>query len=141
GAPWPRMLPPAPPRLTTTICWPQASFSFCPTRRVTMSVAPPGGNGQMMRTGFDGYVWASDGIASRAAKSAAMKTSSSELRIFLLLPASLHSQRLGRELPQFAAQPVAHTAVRGPPDDVGQLVRIAVEIVQLVEFAVLAAVY
>ena len=48
------MLPLAPARLSTTIVWPHISVSFCPRSRVTMSVAPPGENGTMIRTGLLG---------------------------------------------------------------------------------------
>jgi hypothetical protein len=45
------MLPPAPARLSMTTVCPQASPSWRPSSRATMSVAPPGENGTMMRTG------------------------------------------------------------------------------------------
>jgi hypothetical protein len=48
------MLPLAPARLSTTTCWPHTSLSFCETTRATMSVAPPGENGTITRTGFVG---------------------------------------------------------------------------------------
>ena len=48
------MLPPAPPRFSITTVWPHISPSFWPTIRAEMSVAPPGGNGTMSRTGFVG---------------------------------------------------------------------------------------
>src|SRR6185503_15540946 len=52
--------PPAPPRFSITTVWPQICDSFSPTRRAEMSVAPPGGNGTMKRTGFCGQdcAWA-----------------------------------------------------------------------------------
>src|SRR5262245_35497845 len=49
------MLPPAPPRLSTTTCCPQTSVNFWPSRRAIVSVAAPGGNGTMMRIGRPGY--------------------------------------------------------------------------------------
>src|SRR6185503_6445512 len=46
--------PPAPPRFSITTCWFQICESFSPSSRAEMSVAPPGGNGTMKRTGFCG---------------------------------------------------------------------------------------
>ena len=58
AATWPRSrrrcCRPRRARLSTRICWPHASVSFCATSRVTMSVAPPGAKGTMMRTGLVG---------------------------------------------------------------------------------------
>jgi hypothetical protein len=39
------MVPPAPPRLSTTIDWPSTSLILSATMRPTMVVLPPGGNG------------------------------------------------------------------------------------------------
>src|SRR4051812_46923731 len=52
------MLPPAPGRLSITNCWPRASDSFCPTRRASTSVVPPGAKGTSNRTGLAGYACA-----------------------------------------------------------------------------------
>src|SRR5262245_56914140 len=49
------MIPVAPPRLSTTICWPSRSTRRGPIARTTMSVPPPGGYGTTMRIGRDGY--------------------------------------------------------------------------------------
>ena len=43
-------VPPAPGRLSTTTCWPKNSTVFWATTRASMSVAPPTGNGTIMRT-------------------------------------------------------------------------------------------
>jgi len=39
------MVPPAPPRLSTTIDWPSTSLILSAMIRPTMVVLPPGGNG------------------------------------------------------------------------------------------------
>src|SRR5581483_3274562 len=49
------MMPDAPPRLSTMNCWPKASVRSWAIIRATTSFVPPGGNGTMTRTGFDGY--------------------------------------------------------------------------------------
>src|SRR4051794_11177069 len=48
------MVPPAPPWFSTSTGWPIDSCMRCATRRATMSVVPPAGNGTMMRSGFEG---------------------------------------------------------------------------------------
>src|SRR5689334_17824804 len=49
------MLPPAPPRLSTTTCHPTDSLSLFAINRERMSVPPPGGNGTIILIGRDGY--------------------------------------------------------------------------------------
>src|SRR5574340_173919 len=49
------MVPPAPPRLSTMICWPRISPSLGVKMRPMISVLPPGANGMTMRTGLVGY--------------------------------------------------------------------------------------
>src|SRR5919106_5192856 len=49
------MRPDAPPRLSTTNCWPRSSDSPAATRHPPKSEAPPGGKGMMSRTGRSGY--------------------------------------------------------------------------------------
>ena len=50
------MVPPAPTRGSTTICWPSASVSFGASSRAVISGAPPGApNGSTKRMGFTGY--------------------------------------------------------------------------------------
>src|SRR5258706_14508758 len=58
---------PAPGRFSTTNCLPKRSLKRCPTRRVTMSAAPPGAVAMISVTGFSGY-------AAPAAKLAAAAT-------------------------------------------------------------------
>jgi hypothetical protein len=48
------MLPEAPPRLSTTTCWPMFSDIFCASARAIVSTLPPGTSGTIMRTGFTG---------------------------------------------------------------------------------------
>jgi len=52
------MMPVAPGLLSMTTAWPQASVSFCPTRRAVMSMAPPGDAGMTMVIDFFGKPWA-----------------------------------------------------------------------------------
>ena len=47
-------VPPAPARLSMTICWPSASPSLSLTERMTMVVLPPGGNGMISVIGRSG---------------------------------------------------------------------------------------
>src|SRR5258708_27611656 len=48
-------VPPAPPRLSTRICWPRAADHGWATRRGAASTASPGGKGTRSRIGFAGY--------------------------------------------------------------------------------------
>jgi hypothetical protein len=48
------IVPPAPARFSITTGWPQASLSFLPTARATMSFDPPDANGTTRVMGFDG---------------------------------------------------------------------------------------
>src|SRR5687768_17234878 len=64
-------LPAAPERFSITTCWPSPSVSLEPTMRLTMSTAPPGGNGTMMRTGRLGYACVEPVEAAYAAQLAA----------------------------------------------------------------------
>src|SRR5260221_13567784 len=52
------MVPPAPPRLSTTICWPSDLLILSATMRPSASLPPPGGNGMTSVTGRVGYAWA-----------------------------------------------------------------------------------
>src|SRR3954468_6506110 len=52
-------MPLAPGRFSTITCCPRCSDIFGAMRRDMMSVVLPGGNGMMMRIGFDGYDCAS----------------------------------------------------------------------------------
>src|SRR6187549_549808 len=49
------MLPEAPGRFSTTICWPSSSAMRGWMMRPTKSDAPPGANGTIMRIGLLGY--------------------------------------------------------------------------------------
>src|SRR6266571_5180329 len=48
------MVEPPPGRLSTSACWPRFSDNFGASRRKTTSVAPPGANGTITRTGLAG---------------------------------------------------------------------------------------
>src|SRR5262249_44749706 len=65
------MMPPAPGLLSTRNGRPRSSASRAATSRVTMSTAPPGGNGSMMRTGRSGYSAHAGTPASRPQTAAA----------------------------------------------------------------------
>src|SRR6185503_12347084 len=67
------MLPPAPARLSITICCPNRSVSFCATGRMMRSDAPPGGNGMISRIGLAGYCCAT-ACMLHAASAPARKT-------------------------------------------------------------------
>ena len=43
--------PPAPPRLSTTTCWPMSCESGWLMERARRSLPPPGGNGTIIRIG------------------------------------------------------------------------------------------
>src|SRR5258706_12980583 len=55
------MLVEAPARFSTITVCAVSSDSFCPSSRVTKSRRPPGEVGTIIRSGFDGYVWAPHG--------------------------------------------------------------------------------
>src|ERR1044071_9647034 len=65
-------VPPAPERFSTTTGWPRASCKPVAVMRVMMSTAPPGGNGEMKRTGREGKACAS-AQALTASRQAAIK--------------------------------------------------------------------
>src|SRR4029077_1547072 len=70
------MLPPAPGRLSTSTGCFQASPSFWPSARATVSTAPPAANGTTIRTGLEGNDWAK----ARAENAAASRTAGSRMR-------------------------------------------------------------
>src|SRR5262245_44856098 len=65
------VLPPPPGMFSITTCWPNASETFCATRRAITSVGPPAANGTSIRIGFVGYVCAKPSAAESAEISAA----------------------------------------------------------------------
>src|SRR4051812_11032319 len=79
------MVPPAPVRLSITICWPKLSASFCATARPAVSMLPPGGYGMMSRTGLSGYA----ANADAAEKTKAVAEAS--VRITLATPGVDHA--------------------------------------------------
>src|SRR6266851_7652319 len=54
AATMPPMVPPAPPRLSTTTGWPRSSPTCAATGRAKMSFEPPGGNGTIHSMACDG---------------------------------------------------------------------------------------
>src|ERR671912_139022 len=90
-------LPPAPGRLSTTICHFSVSPSLLATRRVSESVPPPGGLGTMKRIGLSGqaWAWASAGSAAKAAASARAATSR-ETNLGMRSPRAVHRQDVGQ---------------------------------------------
>src|SRR5262245_54263382 len=87
------MLPPAPPRLSTTTCWPQDSVILCATRRAMVSVAAPGANGTTMRIGRVGYCASAACAAAPGRNSAA---ASARLVVVFMFPS--HHSSLRRDL-------------------------------------------
>jgi hypothetical protein len=56
------MVPPAPPMLSTTTCWPSSLPSASATRRAITSLVPPAGNGLTIFSGLLGQLsWACGG--------------------------------------------------------------------------------
>src|SRR5688572_23202000 len=115
-------MPPAPPRFSTTNCWPTFSWSLTATMRVKKSRPPPGGNVTMMRTGFAGQACApaNCGASAKAATTAHATSASMRLRVIfsLLLVADPHARLLDHrapaielrpdEAPEFVGRSVAH---------------------------------
>src|SRR5574341_2427390 len=60
------MLPPPPPRLSTTTVCPRLSVSLSATPRATVSIPPPAASGTIRRTGRAGYCCACAVTASAA---------------------------------------------------------------------------
>ena len=65
-------MPPAPARFSATTCLPSRSPSFCAASRATMSTLPPGANGMISRSGFDGYSCAAAGAANARSRAKAL---------------------------------------------------------------------
>src|SRR5436305_5768737 len=81
------ILPPAPPRSSTTICCPSFSERNWPISRATMSLAPPAANETIQRTGREGKACAHAG-RDRSAGDPARATA----------PASCRNRRRGRSM-------------------------------------------
>src|SRR2546426_1720624 len=58
------MLPPAPARFSTTICWPMFSLIVLATMRATVSVPPPGSKPTTIVTGLLGKLPCADAVAA-----------------------------------------------------------------------------
>src|SRR3972149_1829599 len=80
-------MPPAPERLSITICWPQASVRRCAIARAVKSLALPAEPGTMTRIGRTGYVCAETSVVPAQA---VIKENSSRLRIVLSPSLNLH---------------------------------------------------
>src|SRR5438094_571763 len=87
---------PAPGRFSTITGWPQTSCILPATRRPMMSVAPPGGNGTIMRTGLVGNAFT---LPTK-------KRSARSLSIDLRYSAARH-RVLGIQLPEIEARALA----------------------------------
>src|SRR6266849_2862593 len=73
AATMPPMVPPAPPRLSTTTGWPTSSPTCAATGRAKMSFEPPGGNGtihSMARDGRQSAAWSGPATVSSRPPSA-----------------------------------------------------------------------
>src|SRR5947207_3733062 len=89
------MLPPAPPRVSITTCWPHTSESRSPMTRAMMSVAPPAANGTITRTKrFGQACCANAGRATRPAEAAARKRRRSSMALAFALDAGGLDHRL-----------------------------------------------
>src|SRR4029453_12973438 len=70
------MLPPPPGLLSMTMVHLVAALIFSPTRRESVSVPPPGGNGTTMRIGLSGhFAWANAWMGSAASAATAARLS------------------------------------------------------------------
>src|SRR5258708_14631113 len=72
------IVPPAPPRLSTRICWPRAADHGWATRRAVASTDSPAGKGTTSRIGFAGYC--AKAPCARASSNARQETSPPFLR-------------------------------------------------------------
>src|ERR1700674_2059493 len=79
------MVPPAPPRFSTTICWPIDLLILSATMRPSASLPPPGGNGMTRVTGRVGYAWAvaAPGVSDQAVAPATRTMNARRLICFL----------------------------------------------------------
>src|SRR3989449_10246589 len=81
------MLPPAPARFSTTICWPMFSLIVLATMRATVSVPPPGSKPTAIVTGLLGKLPCADALAANSSPQHAevnLMSSSFENRLSLL---------------------------------------------------------
>src|SRR5579885_3482394 len=94
------IVPPAPPRLSTTTDCPRRSPSPLARPRAMKSVAPPAGKGTMSRMGFSGYAAETMGEVVPNANTAAATTTARVHVLIVLLrepplspPANHHADR------------------------------------------------
>src|SRR5579859_7127577 len=78
------MLPPAPPRFSTTIGWPSAADSGSSTMRPRTSMVEPAPNGTTARIGFVGHCCAAAASGRQAARSAAATLNAKRCMALLL---------------------------------------------------------
>src|ERR1700760_3387372 len=81
------MVPPAPPTFSTITGWPSDVFIRSLTMRATMSVMPPGGNGTIRVTGFDGKLSALAPATQASATSSTAKRDANFITLSLRLDA------------------------------------------------------
>src|ERR1700754_3532349 len=79
------MRPPAPPRFSSTNCWPNFSLRASPMTRPTVSDEPPAANGETMRTARVGQSCADTGAPSASNALSDAKTN----RRFIAAPSGL----------------------------------------------------
>src|SRR5687767_9044425 len=99
-------VPFAPARLSTIAGWPERSVSFCAIARARMSVPPPGGYGEMIRTGALGKF-----CAPAAIEKTAPHRASSPGRRFMRLSARIRAAGV-RQLPHVNPAPLDRAAHR-----------------------------
>src|SRR5262249_6856628 len=87
------MLVAAPPRFSTTTCWPQISDSLPATTRAMASVPPPGGNGTTRRT----YRFGQPEVCARALltrpSAEAAESAMKRRRLIMAFSRSIHRSR------------------------------------------------
>src|SRR5262245_54855649 len=121
------MVPPAPVLLSTTTVWPSDLASSSAKMRATMSAVAPGASGTIRRIDLAGYACAR--ATPEAATSVAAR---SALFVRTIVAPCLEPHRLRHQPCQLPAQPRHGLAFALPVDEIVHLVRIGLEVVELV---------
>src|SRR6266566_2769705 len=88
-------VPPAPGRLSITICCPSRALSSVATMRLVTSGPLPGPQGTMNRMGFVGYC-ANAEVGAKPSRTAIRASTSKNLRILPSVPTNLFNVRYGQ---------------------------------------------
>src|SRR5688572_21219207 len=101
------IVPPAPPRLSTSTCWPIDSPMRCATSRATTSVVPPAGKGTTIRSGRAGKAGSAAWRTLDASASAASETARTNVPVIAMRSPPLKSRVLSvRYAPPPGTSPV-----------------------------------